>query len=167
MTFSDGEPSRAPDITGDSRAEALVIKLFRCAMTGFSSGETHCWNIGWQALAAAVPSGEVGPLFGHFYGLARALHAASQRPFLIWPPTRRGLCADEALALLMIERAQRGDPAGALGAATLLGVDELGDVLQAAQSLAAALANRGLFVGVPNPEETSDFGLKTALPRSV
>jgi hypothetical protein len=157
MTFSDAEPLRTRVITGNSRAEALVIKVFRCAMTGISSGETHCWNIGWQALAAAVLSGEVGPLFVHFYGLARALHAESQRPFLIWPPTCRRLCDDEALALLMIERAQQGDPTGVLVAAAHLGVEEPGDALQATQSLATALTRRGLFVGVSEPEEACEY----------
>ena len=160
MTHSRGEPARLPRSSGDPRAETLTIKVFRCATAGFSSGETDCWNVGFQALGAAVSPDEAGPLFGEFYGFARALVATSRRPLSFWPLTCRGLCGDEALALLMIEQAQRANPTGVLAAAAaLLGADELGDALQATQSLATSLARRGLFLCAPAPAEACGFDL--------
>ena len=56
----------------------------------------------------------------------------------------------EALVLWMIEVAQRADMVGLLkAAAMLLDVEELGDVLQASQSLATSLRRCGLFVRAP------------------
>jgi hypothetical protein len=160
MTFFDGESSREVDTRGVACAEALIIKLYRCVMAGFSTSETQCWEIGWRALGETVPPTEAGPLFGHFYGFGRALLAVTQRPLSWRPPTCRGLCDDEALALRMIETAQRADPVGLLAAASmLLGVDELGDALQATQSLASALRRRGLIVAPSFREEPCGFDL--------
>jgi hypothetical protein len=60
----------------------------------------------------------------------------------------------------MIEAAQAGDMVALLtAAAALLGVDELGDALQATQSLATALAKRGLFVRPPGQDGPCGFEL--------
>jgi hypothetical protein len=94
--------------------------------------------------------GASGRRFGQFYGFGRALLAAAQRPLSCQPISYSGNCADEALALRMIEMSQRANHSGALSATTiLLGVDDLGSVLQAVQSLASALALCGLFVRSP------------------
>ena len=66
----------------------------------------------------------------------------------------------EALALGMIEAAQRSHMVGLLDtAAALLDVEELGDVLQATQSLAMALGRQGLFVHAPRRDEPCGFDL--------
>jgi hypothetical protein len=107
-----------------------------------------------------MPPDEAGALFGQFYGFVRALISCAQRPLAWRPASCRGLCSDEALALGMIEAAQRGDPTGLLAAAaSLLGVDELGDALLATQSLATALARRDLFVRAPRQGEPCGFDL--------
>ncbi len=143
-----------------ARAEELIVTVYRCAMAGFSSGEIDAWDIGWRTLGAAVPDAEAGPLFGHFHGFARALLAVSQRPLAWRPAACAGLCDDEALAMTMIATAQRADIAGTLSAAArLLGVDGLGDALQAAQSLGSALARHGLVIGGPGETWTCDFDL--------
>jgi len=65
----------------------------------------------------------------------------------------------------MIEAAQGADTIGVLAAAAaLLGVEELGDALQAAQSLARALAERGLFVRAPLQDEPCEFEVRPARP---
>src|SRR5271156_5962811 len=142
MTLHQG-----PLRVADPHADALIITVYRCAMAGFSVGQTDCWDIGWRALDQAMSPGEAGALFGEFYAFVRALLGAARHP-LPWRPARcRGLCSDEALALGMIEAAQGADTADLLAAAaTLLGADDLGDALQATQSLAVALAKRGLFI---------------------
>ncbi len=92
----------------------------------------------------------MGPLFGQFYAFGRALLAAAQRPLACRPIAYAGPCAEEALALRIIEMAQRGSPVGTFAAAAaLVGVEDLGGVLQAAQALARALALCGLFVRGP------------------
>lgn len=60
----------------------------------------------------------------------------------------------------MIEAAQRSDRVGLLAAAAkLLAVDGLGDALQATQSLASALARRGLFLCSSQKDEPCGFDL--------
>ena len=148
MSFTYDEVSLAPDPNDDELSAELVIKIYRCAMGGLVYGDTSSWKIGQGLLAKSVPLKEVGPLFGRFYGFGRALLAAAQRPLSSRPISYSGNCVDEALALRMIETAQRANYSGTLSAARiLLGVDDLGSVLQAALSLASALALCGLFVG--------------------
>jgi hypothetical protein len=160
MTYHDGRPLRGAHAYDDAAAGALVVTVYRCAMAGFSPGQTDCWNLGWQALGNAMPPDEAGALFGQFHGFVRALLARARKPLSWRPANCRGLRGDEALALSMIEAAQRGDPARLLAAAAvLLGPDELGDALQATQSLATALARRGLFVRAPRDEEPCEFDL--------
>ena len=155
MVFRDGARSWAADAYALAPTEALVIKVYRCAMAGFSVGQTDCWDVGWQALGEAVSPSEAGPLFGEFYGFVRALLAVAPTPLSWRPASCRGLCNDEWLALCMIEAAQRSDMVGLLAtAAKLLAVDELGDALQSIQSLASALARRGLFLCSTRQGET-------------
>jgi hypothetical protein len=133
---------RGRDVTSE-----LVLKIHRCVMAGLCLGDTSSWDFGWRSLSKAAPSEEVGPLFGQFYGFGRALLAAAQNPFICRPLSYCGNDAEEALALRIIETAQRADHPGMLSAASaLLGVDDLGGVLQTAQSLAGALARHGLLV---------------------
>jgi len=160
MTFHDGRPVRASYAYDDRPAGALVVTVYRCAMAGFMLAETDCWNLGWQALGSAMPHEEAGALFGQFYGFVRALLVCAQKPLSWRPANCHDLCDDEALALSMIEAAQRGDPTAVLAAAALLlGVDGVGDALQATQSLATALARRGVFVSAPPDNGPCGFDL--------
>jgi hypothetical protein len=155
MTFRDDLRSWASDTDALAPTEALVIKVYRCAMAGFSVGQTDCWDVGWRALGEAVSPADAGALFGEFYGFVRALLAVAPKSLAWRPASCRGLCNDEWLALSMIEAAQRSDMVGLLAAAAkLLAVDELGDALQSTQSLASALARRGLFLCSTRQDET-------------
>ena len=160
MTYGDAEPSRALDVKLDGRAEALIIKVYRCAMAGFSFAETDAWDMGWRTLGENLSPAEAGALFGHFYGFARALICVTTRPLTCRPATCGALCADEALVLRMIGTAQRSDFVGTLAAASLLlAVDELGDALQATQSLGAALTRGGIFLKDSPEHEPCGFDL--------
>jgi hypothetical protein len=143
MTLSM-HPSAAAD---ETRSFALVVLTYRCVMAELCGSETKYRAGAWEAIEAAAPAGEADALFGHVFGFARALIAVAGRP-LGWRRTFCApLCRDELLAVWMIDAAQRGDVAGLLGAAAeLMGVEELGDALQAAQTLAFALAQRGLYL---------------------
>jgi hypothetical protein len=134
----------------DELSKELVVKLYRCAMAGLCLGDTRSWDYGQRLLAKAVPLDGVGSLFGQFYAFGRALLAAAERPLACRPVSYSGICAEEALALRMIEMSQRANHTETLSAASaLVGVDDLGNVLQATQGLARALAVRGLFVRSP------------------
>ena len=147
MECLDPRPSLVVDPSDDATVAELVLKIHRCAMAGLCFGDTRSWDWGWRLLAQVAPREEVGPLFGQFYGFGRSLLAAAQRPLSCRPIFYCGHCAEEALALRMIESAQRADHAATLSAASdLLQVDDLGGVLQATQSLASALRARGLCV---------------------
>jgi hypothetical protein len=155
MTFRDVGRSWAADADALAPTEALVIKVYRCAMAGFSVGQTDCWDVGWQALGEVVSPADAGALFGEFYGFVRSLLAVAPKSLAWRPASCRGLCTDEWLALSMIEAAQRSDMIGLLAAAAkLLAVDELGDALQSTQSLASALVRRGLFLRATRQDET-------------
>jgi hypothetical protein len=128
-------------------ADALVLTVYRCAMAGFSCDQAACFDIGWQALLRDMPLDHASGLFGEFHHFVRTLIAAAERPLTWRPATCRGFSGDEARMLQMIEAAQRGDRRRLLEvAAALLTVDGLAAPLEATQSLANALAARGLFV---------------------
>jgi hypothetical protein len=74
---SDDIHKADPSLAADAHAGALFITVYRCAMAGFSVGQTDCWDIGWRALDQAMPPGEAGALFGEFYAFVRALLAVA------------------------------------------------------------------------------------------
>ena len=156
MTFRDGARSWVADTHALAPTETLVIKAYRSVMAGFSVGQIDIvgmldgerWGKPLRPLKRDLCS-------ANLYGFVRALLAVAPMP-LSWRPTNcRGLCNDEWLALSMIEAAQRSDMMGLRAAAAkLLAVDELGDALQSTQSLASALARRGLFLCSTRQDET-------------
>jgi hypothetical protein len=143
MTFRNESPSGADE----ARGFALVVLAYRWAMAEI--GGTHAkYRAGcWEVLEAAAPPGEAEALFGCFFAFARALLAVADRP-LQWRQTFCAhLCRDEWLAVCMIDAAQRRDTVTMLAAASeLIGVEELGGALCAAQDLATALSQRGLYL---------------------
>ena len=136
-------------LSGDAagRDFALVVLAYRCAMAETCGAQLKGCAGAWEILEAAAPRGAAGILFGCFFQFARSLLAVAERP-IGWRQTLCArLCHDEWLAIGMIDAAQRGDLAGLLAAAAeLIGVEGLGDVLDATQVLACALAERGVFV---------------------
>jgi hypothetical protein len=143
--------SQPSEPTEEDEVAELVLKVYRCAMAGLCFGDTSTWDQGWWSLAEAAPSKDVGPLFGQFYCFGRSLLAAANGTLLCRPESCCVTCTQEALVLRIVETAQRSAYGETLCAASqLLGVDDdLGGVLQAAQSLASALARQGLFIRGP------------------
>jgi hypothetical protein len=103
MSYMYGQVSLASEPNDCELSTELIIKIYRCAMAGLACGDISSWEIGQRLLTKSVPPKEVGPLFGQFYGFGRALLAAAQRPLSCQPISYSGNCADEALALRMIE----------------------------------------------------------------
>ncbi len=153
MSASRSPIPQVDELERDRSPEDLFVTLYRCAMAGLGFGDTASWRFGQSLLARHVPAQDVGPLFGQFYGFARAVIAASQGSPSWWPLAVREISAEETLALRMIEMSQRSDPAAVLSAAAMLvGSEDLGAVFESAQSLARALALCGLFPERSNPE---------------
>lgn len=167
MTFCDSALLSAVDLDSAAFAERLVVRAYRCAMGGLNFGDAECWKIGWRSLGEAVPPEDIGPLFGRFYSFARALLAAAQKPLFCRPISHPVLCAEEALALRMIETAQANNYVATLRAASdLLGAADLGDPLETAQLLASALTRHGLVLSrLPSGPERAHSTLRP--PRAL
>ncbi len=126
---------------------AFIVLAYRCAMAEISgSDETYRAGV-WDVLESVAPDGEAEALFNGFFGFVRTLLGAAGRP-LGWRRTYCAhLCRDEWLAISMIDAAQRGKFASLLEfASQLMGPDNLGDALEATQTLASALSRRGLYL---------------------
>lgn len=137
----------ATPLPGERRDFALVVFAYRCAMAETCGAQLNCRAGAWEILEAAAPCGEADGLFGCFFPFVRSLLAVAERP-IGWRQTLCAhLCRDEWLAVGMIDAAQRGDLTGLLGAAAeLIGVEGLGDALNATQALASALTERDVYV---------------------
>ncbi len=155
MTLRPQQPTAGEDTPGF----ALVVLAYRCAMAETLGAPAKYRVDVWETLEAAAPPGEAEALFGCFFAFARALLAVADRP-LQW---RGAYCArlsrDEWLAVAMIDAAQRADRIAMLGAAAeLVGAGEIGDALEAAQTLGSALAQRGVYLRPrahdPHPKRT-------------
>ncbi len=133
--------------TDESRSLAFVVLAYRGAMAELSGTDARYRATVWEALEAVTPGEQTETLFGLFYGFARALLAQAGRP-LAWRKTCCAhLCRDEWLAVSMIDAAQRADHASLLAATTqLVGEAGVGDALDAAQTLAAALCRCGFYL---------------------
>ena len=141
------QQSHPPSPGPGERGLAFVVLAYRCAMAEIS-GTQESYRIGvWEVLERAAPGGEADALFGSVFGFVRSLIGAAERP-IEWRNTFCAhLCRDEWLAIAMIDAAQRADVAGLLGfASQLVGVEDLGDALNATQALARALARRGVYL---------------------
>jgi hypothetical protein len=143
MTSRNEMPSGADD----ARSFALVVLAYRCAMAEIRGAQAKYRAGVWEVMEVAAPPGEAEVLFGCFFAFVRALLAVADRPLQGRQTYCAHLCRDEWLAVAMIDAAQRADIEGLLGAAAeLVGVEELGDALEAAQTLGSALARRGVYL---------------------
>jgi hypothetical protein len=136
-----------PSNGAETHGFALVVLAYRCAMAETCGAHPKYLASVWEVFEAAAPRGEAEALFGFFFRFVRSLMACAERP-IGWRQTFCAhLCRDEWLAVDMIVAAQRGDVVGLLGAAAeLIGVEGLGDALNATQALASALAQREVYL---------------------
>ena len=154
------QPETLPAREG-GRGFAFVVLAYRCAMAEIS-GTQEPYRAGvWEALDQVAPGGEADALIGCVFRFVRSLVGSAERP-LEWRSTLCAhLCRDEWLAVAMIDAAQRADVAGLLGyACELVGVEDLGDALNATQALAFALSRRGFYL---RPAPDGEPGSKRTL----
>ena len=144
---------------------AFIVLAFRCAMAEISgSGETYRAGA-WEVLESVAPDGEAEALLSEFFGFVRSLLGAAEKPLSWRVAYCAHLCRDEWLAVSMIDAAQRGNLAALLDfASQLIGPDNLGDALDATQTLASALSRRGLYL---RPEAERFVGADLRPKRSL
>jgi hypothetical protein len=125
-------PARAP--------ERLVGVGFRCWLAGLSTGDIKCWEDAWNTFAGMLGPKHAKELLLDLSKFVRAVKVNTHRDIEISPAGCRSFCRDECLAISIIAACQH-DQRQALtaSAAALIGSEDIGDTLNGAQALAAAL----------------------------
>lgn len=125
-------PARAP--------ERLVGVGFRCWLAGFSTGDIGRWEEAWNTFAGTLGTQHAKPLLLDLSQFVRAVQATTHRDIEVGASGCRAFCRDECLAISMIAACQH-DARSALtaSAAALIGSDDIGDVLNGAQTFACGL----------------------------
>jgi hypothetical protein len=120
--------------------ERLVGVGFRCWLAGFSTGDIGRWEEAWNTFAGTLGEQHAKPLLLDLSQFVRAVQATTQRDIEVGPSGCRAFCRDECLAISMIAACQH-DARTALtaSAAALIGSDDIGDVLNGAQTFACGL----------------------------
>lgn len=139
MTSPD--PASAKVVSLPARApERLVGVGFRCWLAGLATGDIKCWEEAWNTFSGTLGHDHAKALLLDLSKFVRAVKANAQREIEISPSGCRGFCRDECLAISIIAACQH-DQRQALkaSACALIGSDDIGDTLNGAQALAAAL----------------------------
>jgi hypothetical protein len=125
-------PARAP--------ERLVGVGFRCWLAGLATGDIKCWEDAWNTFSGMLGPEHAKMLLLDLSKFVRAVKANAQRDIKISPVGCRSFCRDECLAISIIAACQHDErQALTASAAALIGSEEIGDTLNGAQALAAAL----------------------------
>jgi len=125
-------PAKAP--------ERLVGMGFRCWLAGLSTGDIKCWEDAWNSFSGILGPEHAKALLLDLSKFVRAVKANAQRDIEISPNGCRSFCRDECLAISIIAACQHDErQALTASAAALIGSDDIGDTLNGAQALAAAL----------------------------
>jgi hypothetical protein len=125
-------PARAP--------ERLVGVGFRCWLAGLATGDIKCWEDAWNTFSVMLGPEQAKRLLLDLSKFVRAVKANAQRNIEISPTGCRSFCRDECLAISIIAACQHGErQALTASAAALIGSEDIGDTLNGAQALAAAL----------------------------
>lgn len=137
------EPARVVPFPGRT-PERLVGVGFRSWVSGFESGDIAAWEDAWNAYETAAGREHARRLVLALSNFVRAVKSAAARDIEIYPANCRGFCRDECLAISVIAACQH-DKRLALCTCTaaLIGADDIGDTLSAAQEFAAVMTAAG------------------------
>ncbi|MGO4682535.1 hypothetical protein [Hyphomicrobium sp. 2TAF46] len=125
-------PARAP--------ERLVGVGFRCWLAGLSTGDIKCWEDAWNTFSGMLGPEKAKTLLLDLSKFVRAVKANAQRDIEISPAGCRSFCRDECLAISIIAACQHGErQALKASVSALIGSEDIGDTLNGALALAAAL----------------------------
>lgn len=139
----DAEPARIVPFPGRT-PERLVGVGFRGWLSGFESGDISMWEDTWNAYEESLGTDAAKASLLQLSQFVRAVMVSSARTIETYPARCRGFCRDECLAISVIAACQH-DSRQALCAcaAALLGSNDIGDTINAAQGYAGALLGAG------------------------
>lgn len=137
------EPARIVPFPG-STPERLVGVGFRCWLTGFESGDIAAWEETWNDYQEQMGIESAKAAVMGLSNYVRAVMASASRSIETYPAERRGFCRDECLAISVIAACQHDRRSELCAcAAALIGCEEIGDAVNAAQGFAGALRAGG------------------------
>lgn len=139
----DAEPARIVPFPGRT-PERLVGVGFRSWLTGFETGDISSWEDTWNAYQDSLGSEAAKDAVLGLSQYVRAVIATANRQIETYPSQCRGFCRDECLAISVIAACQH-DSRQALCAcaAALIGSNDIGDAISAAQIFAHRLKAAG------------------------
>ena len=127
--------------------ERLVGIGFRSWLTGFTTGDVHCWEDAWNAFSCTLGNDCAKTLLLDLSQFVRAVTASAHRDIQVQIPGCRGFCRDECLAISIIAACQHNVRSSlTASAAALIGSDDIGDTLNGAQTFACGLRSANQFL---------------------
>jgi hypothetical protein len=128
-------------------AERLVGLGFRCWLSGFRTGDIGCWEIAWNAYAAALGDGRAQAATRELAQWVRTVHVSAQRRIELSQPRSPDFCRDERLAISMVAASQHSScPAIRACAVALLDTVTVDDVVDGARGFARSLKQADLIL---------------------
>jgi hypothetical protein len=125
------------EVTGPQR---LVGLGFRYWLTGIRLGDISCWERAWCAYSSAMGPAAARSAVTGLSCWVRAISHNAQRPLMTSPVGCERFCGDECTAIAMIAACQHNAcPAMRACAFSLLGCSMIDEVVQGAESFAAAM----------------------------
>lgn len=139
----DAEPARIVPFPGRV-PERLVGCGFRGWLAGFETGDITVWEDTWNAYQASLGTVAAKPAVLGLSQFVRAVMANANRMIETYPPTCRGFCRDECLAISIIAACQHDSRQALCACASaLIGSNDIGEALDAAQTFAGAMTAAG------------------------
>jgi len=122
------------------RPERLVALGFRHWVSGYQSGDVHCWEQAWQIYAEALGPRDARLAVSELSSWVMAVSASARREIGVFPCGRRGFCRDECLAVGMVAACQH-DACPALRACAFALIESslIDEVVHQTESFAAIL----------------------------
>lgn len=139
----EAEPARIVPFPGRT-PERLVGLGFRSWLSGFETGDISSWEDTWNVYQDSLGSECAKAAVLGLSQYVRAVIANANRQIETYPAQCRGFCRDECLAISVIAACQH-DSRQALCtcAAALIGSNDIGDAISAAQIFAQRLKEAG------------------------
>lgn len=139
----DAEPARIVPFPG-STPERLVGVGFRCWLTGFETGDISAWEDTWNAYHDQLGTEGAKAAVMGLSNYVRCVMASASRTIETYPHQCRGFCRDECLAISVIAACQHDARKELCAcAAALIGSNDIGDAVNAAQDFAGTLTAAG------------------------
>ena len=121
-------------------AEQLVGFGFRCWLAGYQNGDITCWGAGWNRFAKQLGNAKAKPVVDDLAYWVQTICKCANRKMDCAPLDCVGFYQDECTAISLIAASQHNTcPALQACASTLLGADDIDEVLESSESFAYTL----------------------------